>query len=270
MTKFPSSAGPDSRLPSPLPHLQILHPPAYDDLVPLSSDHAEEGSVICVDARTDLSAVLKIAYEQAFQSYLARICRYCPCVLLVPTDTGDLIRTIHSRPFLYGFRALLVPGMRYREVLREALTDERSLPQGLATWILVQRSPQRLDLSILNTVFSLSSTVSLQEGLFRPVASADTVAMHLARLGLPPASRLRMLGLAVRASMRLQRNPDATIESVASSLGYASGAAVSLLISRKFGVTTREVRDKLGWEWLMGRWEKGLAPGERRQEVAPP
>jgi hypothetical protein len=51
---------------------------------------------------------------------------------------------------------------------------------------------------------------------------------------------------------------DNTIESVATSLGYASGAAVSLLISRTFGDTTREVREKLGWEWLMARWESGI------------
>jgi hypothetical protein len=149
--------------------------------------------------------------------------------------------------------------MRYREVLSEALTDERSLPRDLATWTLFQRGPHRLDQSILNTIFSLSKNASLQEGLFRPVASADTVATHLNRLRLPAATKLRMLGLAVRASMRLQRNPRATVESVAKSLGYASGAAVSLLISRRFATTTREVREKLGWEWLMGRWESDLA-----------
>jgi hypothetical protein len=69
---------------------------------------------------------------------------------------------------------------------------------------------------------------------------------------------LKTLGLAVRASLRLQQDPDKTIESVAASLGYASGAAVSLLISRTFDATAGEVREKLGWEWLMARWESRL------------
>jgi hypothetical protein len=120
--------------------------------------------------------------------------------------------------------------------------------------LVFQRRQHRLDREILEAIFALPRDIALVTGL-RLIASTDTVAKHLKHLRLPPASRLKTLGLAVRASMRLQRNPHATIESVATSLGYASGAAVSLLISRTFGATTREVREKLGWEWLMGRWE---------------
>jgi hypothetical protein len=176
-------------------------------------------------------------------------------VLLAPTDdVRDVIRAFHSRPLRRGFRAVLVPETPWREILREVLTEERSLPQDLATWMMFGRRHHRLDREILEAIFSLPRNVSLVKGLGH-IASTGTVATHLTRLHLPPASKLKTLGLAVRACMRLQRNPHATIESVAISLGYASGAAVSLLISRTFGAATREVREKLGWEWLMGRWE---------------
>jgi hypothetical protein len=147
--------------------------------------------------------------------------------------------------------------MPWREILREVLTEERSLAQDLATWLFFKRRRHRLDREILEAIFSLPAGVSLGEGL-RLIASPETVAKHLRHLRLPPASKLKTLGLAVRASLRLQRNPQATIESVAESLSYASGAAVSLMISRTFDATTREVPEKLGWEWLIARWESRL------------
>jgi hypothetical protein len=167
------------------------------------------------------------------------------------TATADF--ALSARPFE-------VPGMQWRGILQEALTEERSLAHDLTTWMVAKGRNHRLDRQILETTLSLPGDMSLVEGLYRRVASTDTVAAHLRRLRLPSASKLKTLGLAVRASLRLQRDPDTSTERVAKSLGYASGAAVRLLISRTFGATTREVREKLGWQWLMGRWESRGSP----------
>jgi hypothetical protein len=239
------------------PHLKILRPPAYDELVPLSPGKLGEGSIICVDAREDLPAVSQAVYEHnsPAQSYLAEIRRSCPCVLLVPNDVPDVLRALHSRPFLQGYRAVLVPGIPWLERLQEFLTDEQSLAQDLTAWILANRRARRLDPAILASIFSSTPNPSPEVGLVQPVASANTVAAHLRRLPLPPASELKTLGWAVRACMRLQRDRDTTVESVARTLGYLSDAAVGRLIKRKFDATTNEVREKLGWEWLMGRWD---------------
>jgi hypothetical protein len=190
-----------------LQHLKVLRPPDYADLVPLASRDVDEGSIICVDVLADSPAVVRFIDQHISRSHLAQICRHCPCVLLAPTDgVRDVLRAFHSRPLLRGFRAVLVPGMPWRDVLREVLTEERSLAQDLAAWTLFERPRHRLDREILETIFSLSRDVSLVKGL-QPVASISTVATHLTHLCLPPASRLKTLGLAVRAVLRLQREP---------------------------------------------------------------
>lgn len=71
--------------------------------------------------------------------------------------------------------------------------------------------------------------------------------------GLPVPSHWLQMARVLRASIRLQTS-DASLFSVASSLGYPDGFSLSNQMSRLFGTRPVETRAQLGWEWLFELW----------------
>jgi len=57
----------------------------------------------------------------------------------------------------------------------------------------------------------------------------------------------------LRAALRLQSGSD-NLFSVACSLGYSDGFALSNQMYRLTGVRPSATRDHYGWEWLVERW----------------
>jgi AraC-like DNA-binding protein len=71
--------------------------------------------------------------------------------------------------------------------------------------------------------------------------------------GLPVPSHWLQAARLLRVATRLQ-NTDATVSSIAVDLGYPDGFAVSNQMERLFGRRPSEVRERLGWEWLLEAW----------------
>lgn len=95
--------------------------------------------------------------------------------------------------------------------------------------------------------------------------------------GLPVPSHWLHASRILRASIKLQ-NSDASLFSIAVSLGYPDGFSLSNQMSRLCGIRPLDTRTQLGWEWVMECWlareaEKGNVSRKllhARPSVAPP
>ena len=76
--------------------------------------------------------------------------------------------------------------------------------------------------------------------------------------GLPVPSHWLQLGRLLRVAVKLQNSRD-SIFSVAYEFGYPDGFAVSNQMERIIGVRPHEVREQLGWEWIMECWLRSEA-----------
>jgi hypothetical protein len=241
--------------------VHLLEPPDYTALRPVGEGQGPEGTVVCLDLRQrDPNALASL---NEIVPALRQLCRYCPLVLLAGSQPKDLLRIFHSRPLLRGFRAILSNGVVWRDVLREALSTEVHLHRDVATWLLYERKHRRSDEQLVEEILSVGRTDQLGTAVFGVLGSSGTIAARLSRLELPPPSKVRTLGMALTSAMRVQRSRQ-TVDEIAFDLGYASGAGVSLLISRTFRAAVRDVRTRLGWEWLLARWERTSRAWPRR------
>jgi hypothetical protein len=215
-----------------------------------------EGVVVCVDFRHQSPDRLDDLYKHLPQ--LLRMNRFWPVVLLCSTEAEGRIRITNSRPIEHGFRAVIPENGNWRALLRLTFTSPELITDTVATWMLRPVRHQADDRSLLVKLLALPPRTSLADAIYKGGPSADTVSRRLHKLRLPSASEIRMLGLAIRAAMALQRNASFSEEAIAHALGYDAGSNVSRLLSRRFGVRAAEVRERLGWEWLMGRWQERL------------
>lgn len=71
--------------------------------------------------------------------------------------------------------------------------------------------------------------------------------------GLPVPSHWLHAARILRASIKLQ-NSDASLFSIAVSLGYPDGFSLSNQMSRLCGIRPLDTRTRLGWEWVMECW----------------
>ncbi|MDX1495510.1 MAG: hypothetical protein R3253_15690, partial [Longimicrobiales bacterium] len=88
--------------------------------------------------------------------------------------------------------------------------------------------------------------------------------------GLPVPSHWLQMGRLLRLSSRLQ-NSEESIASIAYDAGYPDGFSLSNQMQRLIGYRPSQVRDYLGWEWVLEAWlrkeaeEGGLAPSAVRE-----
>jgi AraC-like DNA-binding protein len=76
--------------------------------------------------------------------------------------------------------------------------------------------------------------------------------------GLPVPSHWLQLARILRLASRLQ-NTTATVVSIAYESGYPDGFSLSNQMHRLIGFRPSQVRDFLGWEWILEAWLRGEA-----------
>ena len=103
-------------------------------------------------------------------------------------------------------------------------------------------------------------TVELSDRVQTITALAKNLYMSRRALGrrllnqsLPVPSHWLQAARILRATIKLQ-NSDASLFTVASSLGYPDGFSLSNQMSRLCGIRPLEARERLGWEWLFETW----------------
>jgi len=161
---------------------------------------------------------------------------------LVAESRPHAILPYHDRPVESDLAQIL---RKPPENMSVAVTDYlkwRGIRIDSDTVHLLRRT---LELSAdLNSVTALSRSLYL---------SRRALGRRFESRGLPVPSHWLQFGRLVRFALRLQ-NSDESIYSIACSLGYADGFAASNQMHRLFGFRPTEVREYLGWEWILEAW----------------
>lgn len=167
------------------------------------------------------------------------------------------------------------------QVLRKPPLDLAAEVTDYLTWrgLGVDRDTVHLIRRIIELSVELRSITALSRSMY---LSRRALGRRLMNRGLPVPSHWLQLGRLLRLAVRLQ-NSDASLFSIACDSGYPDGFSVSNQMHRLIGYRPSQVRECLGWEWLLEEWLRreaetgGLSPtvagavdsGRRRASVAP-
>jgi AraC-like DNA-binding protein len=144
----------------------------------------------------------------------------------------------------------------YARALRRQLTRPADLPGDVVEWL--SRRGVRLTPSVrhlLHGIFALAPhSPTVAPLLLRIGTSESSARFRLQKKCLPPPGRWLQAARALNAALHLQSRPDRALLPLALSLGYADHSALSHLLGRAFRCRPAEIRERLGWEWLLDRW----------------
>lgn len=108
--------------------------------------------------------------------------------------------------------------------------------------------------SIIRRTVQLSSEVQTVGALARNLyMSRRALGRRLLNSELPVPSHWLHISRVLRATIKLQ-NSDASLFSVACSLGYSDGFSLSNQMRRLCGIRPMEARERVGWEWVFETW----------------
>ncbi len=108
--------------------------------------------------------------------------------------------------------------------------------------------------SIIRRTVQLSSDVQTVAALARNLyMSRRALGRRLLKDRLPVPSHWLHISRVLRATIKLQ-NSDASLFSIACSLGYSDGFSLSNQMRRLCGIRPKEARERLGWEWVFETW----------------
>jgi AraC-like DNA-binding protein len=150
----------------------------------------------------------------------------------------------------------VIGGEGYGQALRRQLTRPADLPGDVVEWLSlrgIRFSPAVKHL--LHGIFALAPhSPTVAPLLIRIGTSESSARFRLQKKCLPPPGRWLQVARALTAALHLQARPDRALLPLALSLGYADHSALSHLLGRAFGARPSEIRERLGWEWLLDRW----------------
>ena len=87
----------------------------------------------------------------------------------------------------------------------------------------------------------------------RLYTSRRTLGRQFAAAGLPVPSHWLQFARLLHVALHLQREPHAVFR-IAMRLGYADGFTLSNQMKRLIGMRPTELRDYVGWEWIVEAW----------------
>ena len=190
-----------------------------------------------------------------------------PLIVLLPS-AAEIHRTF---PLLNAVTSLnarsVLPAVHLGspEHLRLVLsTPPRSTPDSVCRHLArrgVLRSPaaQRE----IHRIFELAPEVpSVTKLAKRMYASRRTLGRHFSGAGLPVPSHWLQFARLLHVCVQLQCD-DSAIFRVATRLGYPDGFTMSNQMKRMIGYRPSEVRNYLGWEWIVESWLRREAEAGR-------
>jgi AraC-like DNA-binding protein len=240
--------------------LAILEPP-YEQLRPCGPEIIAE--LKDVDDWKGRAVVWSLNAQSVQMAYFEALrCKAVGLPLLVllppPAQIRDVLDVL---PIVRGLspRMILPHGLvdtthRLRQVLA-------SPPRGLATGLtdyLVRRGLLRRRKAVreFHRVVELApGTRSISALSRRMYTSRRTLGRHFVASNLPVPSHCLQFARLLHVAVQLQVD-DAAMFRVASRFGYSDGFTMSNQMKRLIGYRPSEVRDLLGWEWLVEAWLK--------------
>jgi AraC-like DNA-binding protein len=186
------------------------------------------------------------------------------------TDDPDVIHAVQRcRPHgLLPYHAAPV-ARDLAQVLRRPPLDLAAEVTDYLAWrgLVVDRETTRLLRRIIELSAELRSITALSRSMY---LSRRALGRRLLNRGLPVPSHWLQLARMLRLASRLQ-NSDASVFTIAYDSGYPDGFSVSNQMHRLIGYRPSQVREYLGWEWILEAWLKreadagGLAPAAARE-----
>ncbi len=135
-------------------------------------------------------------------------------------------------------------------------THARPLAVEVTEYLLRRRLMPAASLAAVRQVLELAgSTRSITALCRRMYLSRRTLGRHFELEGIPVPSHWLQMGRLLHVAARLQRER-ATAFRAAVGVGYPDGFTMSNQMKRLLGVRPTEVRDCLGWEWIVEAWIK--------------
>jgi AraC-like DNA-binding protein len=140
------------------------------------------------------------------------------------------------------------------------------LAMPLIEWLelLIPSPPSQVTNIIRNIIAGDQDGPSLGDLLDRLGLSERTVRAWFAASLLPSPGQWLSLTRVLPRVMRLQREPDVPLLTVAIESGYSDHSALIATLRRLFGATPRIIRSTIGWEWLVLRFVERHARGVPR------
>ncbi|MGI9627953.1 MAG: helix-turn-helix domain-containing protein [Longimicrobiales bacterium] len=189
---------------------------------------------------------------------------------------------VSGRPGGLPLVVVLPESARVKSVTQVLRAIERTRPQVVLPFhetvdpievsLVLRRPPPSLPASVSEylawrglrtdqaTARVIGRIVELSENVQTITALARSLYMSRRALGrrfmtrtLPVPSHWLHMSRLLRATIRLQ-NSESSLFSVACELGYPDGFSLSNQMSRLCGVRPSEVRERLGWEWVLEAW----------------
>lgn len=150
------------------------------------------------------------------------------------------------------------------QVLRRPPEDLAAEVTDYVTWrgIALDRETARLLRKTLTLSAELRSVSALSRSLY---LSRRALGRRLLSRGLPVPSHWLQFGRLLRVAVRLQNSSESVL-SIGYEVGYPDAFSLSNQMHRLTGFRPSEVREYLGWEWLLEAWlceearTGGLAP----------
>ncbi len=137
-------------------------------------------------------------------------------------------------------------------LLRRPPADLSSELTEYLAWrgIAMDQSTTRLVRRVIELAADLRSVSALARSMYM---SRRALGRRFTTQGLPVPSHWLQMARLIRVTIRLQNTGD-SVFAVACGMGYPDGFSVSNQMSRLFGVRPSQVRERLGWEWVVEAW----------------
>ncbi len=135
-------------------------------------------------------------------------------------------------------------------------THARPLALEVTEYLLRRGLIPPVSLAAVKQVLELAgSTRSITALCRRMYLSRRTLGRHFELEGIPVPSHWLQMGRLLHVATRLQRERTTAFRA-AVGVGYPDGFTMSNQMKRLLGVRPTEVRDCLGWEWIVEAWVK--------------
>jgi AraC-like DNA-binding protein len=241
----------------PTPTVFRLTPPytRFEEVANLDALHAPDlplGSVLAIelaghDGWSEVAALaprLRVRFPAA------------PLVLRVRGATGVDPHEAARLAAPLHIRAVLGEDAPPRETLQAMLTDPASLTHELEDWLTVRGvAPPPPLRSLIVDIFRQAPSYPRLHGLLQALGRPErTVRNWFQRAELPGPGAWLAAAHAVYAALRLQRERQTSLLTIAVECGYSDHSSLSRQAVRLFGARPGEIRQTLGWEGLLDRW----------------
>jgi len=181
-----------------------------------------------------------------------------PLIVLLPAAT-EIRRTLpllNQVTDLFPRSVLPAPYLGSPEYLRQVLAaPPRSLAEAVVRYLKRRGVPgAELVSREIRRIFELAPEVTSVTRLARRMyTSRRTLGRHFAAVHLPVPSHWLQFARLLHISIQLQNDSSAAFR-IATRSGYPDGFTMSNQMKRLIGHRPTEVREWLGWEWIVEAW----------------